>query len=983
MKKLVLVMFCLIIAMSLVLTSCDKISALFGKDKGGTDDTGNTGDTGDTGDKDNNGGTDDTGNTDNNGGSGDQGGADNGDGGNTDEPAACTHEGALICEKCFETLYAIETLPAIPSIPAADSIGIKVTDIDMVIGENVSDKGDLTMTMTEGYVALGENGKLQGYGTAKLSVDFRAYERVNDLEFDVLIEDNVLYYSQKGNSLDSSDIPIDTVGCYKVEDVKALKELKGQLEDIQAMAEQYMPIVEAWMNETLLPLFANVNLGIAPEPDTAEPSAEELKQYAELINSFYAVTQTEDGKTEISLKLDTLKEWNAMLAEKTPAELIDLLCGEGSFAAIEGLLLDEKLYDYSVADLLGYLEEAQGIDAGLVLDAFDTLVKEISEDETATLESMLIPMLFPNADLPEDFDLNSYLSDEEFLALSVKDALFYIYSMNIGNGGSNGEADGTVDGGANGTTDEAAPEATPDDLVTEIKKVISSVSSDLKGMSVYEFILNYAQIAAEEGTDPVEILVNTVNGAIDMMEESLDFTVTLDGNKNVTNIALNIAVDSGAQTAVYAVDINSESVSVDISFYEDGEKLDYMSAVMNEEKITVTYGVNSYNKVGSFAFEIIPGYTVTPNAEKVASIKAALAEAESLITAENVHNTLAEQYGEFYSYYGYKVLYDETTGITYLAYISSEDTVDNGDGTYSIGFMVSVTSYDPAGYYSYTVSNGCGDVLAIDVTFNAEVGRITSTAVFDTENASSSDIFDLVTLDLIIPVMTAGNLEESTDKMVEMLYNKTTGECGYTVEDYGDVESNGHMYMWNEEGSKASDDNTACEEVCYDYYECYLCKTGYKSYYSLGHLSEKHYVYNESTGEYEVYVSCQKESCDAEDTCVGTVSVYGYFTEEVYSSSEYAGFVVTVDENSAGTYRVYSDHTSNVDSFFAAYILDENGELAVDEYESTIQYAYADDSSEGLCFDCEVILEAGVTYVFAFNCYGYEDANFDVYIEKL
>ncbi len=934
MKKLLFLMLCLVLALSFSLVSC-------GEDEPPADNsTNNPGDNG-------------------------------GNGGNT----ACTeHVGTVICEKCYTALYEGFEL----AIPEINSIGAKVTDIDVTITGDPDDSGTLTATIIEGYVTLDEDYMLQGYGKAVLTLTYSEYigGRVDNLNADVFIEDNIIYISVVGDSFGSIDYATDFAYCVDVSKVAQLEEVKNQLETYKPMIEQYLPVVEEWFKNSLAPIFSNVDVSGAT--DTA-------KEYsARLINAFYTATENADGTTTLTFDLETLKTWNKALSEKTVAEIIDLVAGEGSFRAIEDLFANEKLYDFSVAQLLDYLKTEQGVDLLVLLDTIDTLVQQITGNETATLESLISSFIPPESGvtLPEDF--GDILENEEYLALSVKDALQLAF-----------EAE------------------TPEAAVAQFKAMAAPIITMLKENSAYDLIVTYMinsevvirplptpMSGTTEDEDMIGAMVEKFDAMIDMVSDCLTFTITADASDKITSVDVNIEVDMDGDMISCTVKATASQISIEmnVDVEEIGETVD-MSIVATSEKITITYDINVEGDVdATFAMEILANPTgMTADADKLAAVKAKLNSAAEKITVDAIYALLVEDY----SYSDRNVfLKDEENGLVYKVYVNYFDgePVDPDTGLYNIEISVDVTVFYVNSYFVYGIETGCTNITAISPAFTVRQLEYTdltfNSVALEKYPEVPADLFDFITLSVIEGV----DLSEAEEELrnLSFTYNSETGEYAYNY--YGDILTNGHDYVLAD-----SYDGETCESINWDRYKCTVCQYEYTYYYTHGHDTEKDedrtIVPETCNTKYTVYQKCTADGCDYYYTYTSETDHLGKGVEYSYNGTSFDVSVgcrlcppmkdigeITVDlQSSDVTITPYTELTPRGK---AAFLITVSETRSVNIYSertddqsdpvgylysyadgATTELVYSDDYGGGRDFSISYTLAAGQTYLIEFGAY--------------
>ncbi len=885
MKKLFLLMLCLFIAMSLVLTSCggdkDKNDDKPGEGENNTPDDGNNpgegegtnpgeGEGNKPGEGENEGNKPGEGEGTNPGegegnkpgegenegdkpGEGENEGNKPGEGENEGnkpgegDDTACdgiNHTGSVVCEKCFTPLYTA-TLPAMPAI---NSVGMKITDFDVTMNGSSEDAGKLTATIIEAFIELDEEGMLQGYGKAVLKLAYSNYSRTDELAADVFIEDNIIYIAVNGEVFGSANDEQNIAMCVDVFSVREIREAMATLETVQPMIEKYLPLVENWITTSLLPIFENVKL---------DGASNIINKYAaKIVNSLYTVTENEDGTATVALTLENLKKANEALADNTIAELIDVIAGEGSFEALETALLDDKLYNFSVAELLNYLKTEQGVDLAILFEELDALAVLLIGKEEATLEMLLTSMGLP---LPEGFDISALLTDEATLALSVKDALAMIM-----------------------TDTETGEGPTPAEAVTTIKGMLTNnILPMLKQMSVYDILLNIGGTGGEgsngtltktltstdEEVDPVQQMVEMVNSIIDTAQSYFIYTWTVNAAGVITSVDLSVDVDVDGTVVALVAKVTADQASFETSVVIDEVEVGTVSFVASKDKITVSFDMQIDEEASAkYTIELLPNPTdMTADAAKLAAIKTLLAKADGKITAEGLLAALTSKYTPENGWGNCKVFFDEESGLIYDVRVNgSYPSASDVEGVYNIRFSAYVTVIDPNDYFLYSVEEGCTGCLVIEPVFNSYYARLTlSTTVNKSSYISSDEIIAYTTLEMVKEAYDKaeeGDVESSSDSY-GIIYNTATGE--YTYNGYcAGTSLKGHDY----EVTSSNTADTSCTAVYFRTYTCSVCNDSYTYYYSIGHST---YLDEELTEEplscntpYIAYYACSREGCN-------------------------------------------------------------------------------------------------------------------------
>ncbi len=997
MKKTLLLILCLILAMSLALTSCKKNKDDPSKDDPGENVTPET----------------------------------------PEEPedptppaeTVCAHEGTLLCTKCYEPVYTEGTLPA---IPVADSFGAKVTDLNIVLEDSPEHAGTVTMKIIEGYLSLDAEGMLQGYGTAELAMAYSDYSRNDTLAADIFIEDNVLYISTSGSAFDNTEAAGATYGMMDISKMQALVDIKEQLAAYQPMMEQYMPVLEGWLTGSLLPIFENVNIRM----DTDFIA----KLAVKAINSFFVAADNADGTTSISLDLSVLKDWNKSLAEKPISELVDLIMGDGSFASVEDLILSDALYNYSVADLINYLKNEQGIDPIKLLASLDALATELSKDpesiapaEKVTFESVLIPLLnsyLPEENqLPADFDLDTYLTDNDFLKLAVKDALQMLFVTE-----------------------------TADEAVAMAQGIVTEYLGMAKTLTVYDLFISVKPSspeivlpvnASDASENQYDLLVKEFNKTIDELCEYFSYTITANADDMITKTELKVNVPAlnDSPAINFEAVATAEQIKIGFNVGIITKEAGKITFIVTPTKFTAEFDLDIEDDMDvSIKMEILPGHTMTAPADKLAAIKAQIAKFDGKLTAEalcKVLNERIEKTGLNINKY-YAITDGETV---YWIYVNSYDyTVDEATGEVTADVVFSVDAYDPENYYAIVVNDGCNGIIAVEPTFNTKsFDDVSITITYTPGDGTVNPLYWITAGDIQDLEMQNPDLYENSNQDQSMILNTVSGELGYNKYSYETrSDANGHLFVLKD--SKVPGDTVVCTEVYWEKYACSVCNKEVTYYYSEGHdtyydfdstvipetcntdyneyyrCSRCDYVKirTENTGHtperddvrtvlpgscnafYTVYISCtvcgevvdsyveraghidmnETYTYDPDGVEIGNICLVCYESEVcgyigIYSDLNYVHHVytggepfegatieVTIDEANAGSYVIYSEYFGeHVDPLLDVYIYNSLS----GEYDF---YGSDDDSGSDSQFYLELDLAAGNKYVFVLDIYG-------------
>nr|MBQ8891165.1 hypothetical protein [Clostridia bacterium] len=319
------------------------------------------------------------------------------------EPIAHTgHESAgFSCVKCDEILIPFEAL--LPAPGEVTTVGLELKDVALSVTDDEYPEFDSVQTveLASLIVYLDENGNLCGHGSGTINTYSPYYDLNTTLAVDAFLEGDVVYISTVGNNNNNTTLVKETYVRMSLTEY-ALGSLEG-VEDALVMVETLLPAVETWLVESFLPVFENAKLDTPVTPEEAGQKA-----IYKLLNTFFTPTETADGST-ITLDLSYVRELNKVLGEKTVAEAIDFLVGEGFFSQIE-LLIPQALA-FSVGDFIDFLSVNIGVDIPALLTSLDELAVLIIGSEEATFETLV----------GIEGNVEDYLENPEFLAMTVKD----------------------------------------------------------------------------------------------------------------------------------------------------------------------------------------------------------------------------------------------------------------------------------------------------------------------------------------------------------------------------------------------------------------------------------------------------------------------------------------------------------------------------------------------------------------------------------
>ncbi len=749
-------------------------------------------------------------------------------------PAAsgdCKHIGAIICETCFEPLVSFESI----EIPQMDSIAMKVTNFEIDITDSYYPEHSAIMTLeiTEGFIGIDANGALEGYGTAKIKTDYKA-SVIPDASFEAVfgIENNIIYFSATGVApMAASTEKGAAYGYVDISKNASVSELKTEVEGYLAMIEAYLPEVSSWITTSLAPVFENLDLSAVSNAAN--------KYKAKLLNSMFEATKNSNGTSTIKFSLDAIKTLYKDVLNNNIDKLFDKLTYDGAFAEIEALLADDKFYNYSVADLLNYLDEKQGIKLGNIFAALDSLAVIITEDANATLEGTLLPMIIEMAGgdpaMLEGFDLDSFLENEAILALSVKDALAMAFM-----GSSFGEP---VDA----------------ETLSAIKETVNGVVSSLKAQKLLALLPIDPEMLPSSGD---------FNTMIDSIEEMFSIVINVDKNNVATGMdaEANIVTPYGTVDFEAAFSANGSSISVE--FVSDTVNVDF-AINASSEKITVSMNqeITAEGVNAEATFEIIPDGTIAKNAAKISEIKEAIAKAP--VTKE----ALAIYLDDYYSDDARAKVFDDTANNRFV--IMQYNYANKIDAN-NIAAIISLTYIDYTDVFAAMTTPGCKNNVFISPIYNAKEGTVTV-------NMSAPDtsygqlLFQQITL-ANIPEPSEENIGITTYS-TEILYN--TSSKTYSTDH---IYENGHNYLIDETASTSGD---SCTAIYKNVYKCEFCGNSYSDYYTNGHSYK--ISSTGSNGNYNVTQLCTNAGCPKSSAQnVGSIT---------FSTTENVSYTTTSEDN--------------------------------------------------------------------------------------
>lgn len=401
----------------------------------------------------------------------------------TSVTAATGHESDnLVCGKCNTALVGIDSL--FPTVSEdVKSVGIVLSEVKLA---SVVDDQPLTLKLAELVFYLDEDGApaVYGEGAAKIGDEAEA----DNASYFVFSEGDMIYVE-----LTSPEDGTRYVEASLSELMLSNPEASNALE----MVNTLLPAIEKWVNDSLLPVFTTPDLPVEM-PELTEDRL--LLAASKVIDLFFDAKTTDNG-TVITLDLSIVKDANNALNEKTVAELIDAIGGEGSFLKLQAMV--PTVLGFSGEDLVKFLSLNLGMDIPAFLDALDELAVIITGMDGATLEMLL----------QIEGDIGAILESEEFLKTSVKDLL--MASMEL-------------------TTEDA------------LNAAIEEIFLTLKTNTVYQLLKVDPEIPAQ------------INGIVDMITEAVKLEITVEGDGKFAGTSLSVTLPEQNLYVTATVNVKGE-----------------------------------------------------------------------------------------------------------------------------------------------------------------------------------------------------------------------------------------------------------------------------------------------------------------------------------------------------------------------------------------------------------------------------------------
>ncbi len=806
---------------------------------------------------------------------------------------ALGHDGDLVCEVCYETVFNVPTV----DFSEYKSIGLELKDytLTLVYKENYDSVYDSTMTIDvlSGYVGLDDNGELVGAGKGTIRNVGANTNLDNSMELTFVIENGVLYAGMEGDNFEVNT----TYGENQYVKIDLTAETAPELEEMEeilAQVEALVPVIEEWYNEEFAPIFADVSI-----------STDGAKKYAaKLANALLKKTVATDGSYTLTIDFEAIKAFNSDLATKKISQIVDVLLGEGTYADVKAFINSDEFYSFSVADVIDYIETEQGVDLAELFGAINSLLATLTDNEDMTLEALLIQSGEFEGMIDEDFDIVEFLRSEEMANFSVMAALKTFIPA---------EDDPTT--------------ADVDEAAAAVKEFVAGIFTQLESTTVYELLAmmggsNNEQVrpnpddedalpnpgagnAPVADEDPMAAIVAEINAMIDMISEMTGITINVDKNGNYVSTVISVTVSDPSLTLTADITVTATDVTVDMALEGD------MGDVQNDAECTV---------------KVVPGMTVTVEAAKVAALKAVFADIPTVNNQEFFNiakNYIDDSLYNDYFYY--------TEGNTLYAICVEGINLDTDNDVARIYVSIYKTSNV---YNAMTVMKGCTNKLYVTLEAPFEMAE----GSFDAQNISGImaqnnyngecdfDFINTYYLNAGNAVANVQSLIDSADKNdawqedyanLSFLFDTATDTLTpyYNNEGYmsnsDEIDYNGHHFVLDE--TKSTEPEDYCTDMGKRHYKCSTCDYEYDYYYINGHsLGGSFYMLNDTAaglaGGFKMAALCMNTGCG--EVVTEDYTIYVDADASLNARYQAAGvtgatFLITVTE--AGEYTFYTD----------------------------------------------------------------------------
>ena len=604
-----------------------------------------------------------------------------------------SHVGGILCDYCGEKIVSLDKIFDLTPLESINNCAVVVNNFTFG-----ADDGLVEVDAAEIVLYLNDEGMLEGYGYGELLVKNTAVDVEHTTKAALYVEGAKVYAAVDGYG----DIDTTNEMDFWVE-LDLYEALMGSEQVAQAIGmleyvESKLPEIEAWLNDTFLPIFENVEIAIEIDEDKISSA---LYAFADAL---FASAVTEDG-TVLSLSADALKAANAKLATTEIDALIDSIVGEGTYNAFKEAV--PSALEFSVGRLLVEVDKA-GINIDAVFTALDELAVILTGDETATLESAL--------DLG-DVDISELVKQDDVKKLSVRDALISAFGFED-----------------NAETEENEAEESLD-------AAIDALFEAAETKTLYEIT----------GADDAAKAQEAIDEAIDNMFEYISFTILLNKDGVMENITIGYA-DEYADVAL-EIKLDETGINVKLSGNDDSVDVDvsivanYVTELKKENVAITLESIKEALDVDviteeNYASIYVTGSNVTVEPHYVDGVFAGIKVTEKNSWGGSSSDLLGN-YSEDYKITEYIVLAED---VPYLKLVGSEGcgtkrivrimvcaeaTVSYVTEYYSADGLISSETTD-----SYTTM----EHASLDIEFDASTGEIVDSAghywVLDAENST-------------------------------------------------------------------------------------------------------------------------------------------------------------------------------------------------------------------------------------------------------
>ena len=437
----------------------------------------------------------------------------------TEEIPALGHDGHATCGVCGEAIVTVEQL--FPTMPETAE-GLKLVIKDLSVEQSTLEP---TPAATSSAVnAAIVNADLNLYPTED---GIFAYGTITVKQNDTQITIDV--YSAGSAIL----MDVTMSGDGESQNTKMLVNPSNMMQSIMSdptrlLDEETLDIIGKTMTviETYIaPLFEGVELPSIEDMLPADTTASELLASAlteamqQALDTFFTVKGAETG-TDVVLDLSVMHEWNATMADATLSDLIDMLCGEGTYTTLKNAI--PVLLSVDVSDAIAFVEDTTGMDILDIAALIEDVIGVYMEDDTFTLDALL------------GISLEELLENEEFLSTTVSD--FILMSM---------------------TSEDAQQAPTSEDLLAQIAQVTTMIETT----KLYDLMNggNGAMVKAQ------------IDAAIDELEASFLYTIHLDKDGKPIGYTTSVPGMTGTMTVTdggftYAISGDGMDGSIDLTF---------------------------------------------------------------------------------------------------------------------------------------------------------------------------------------------------------------------------------------------------------------------------------------------------------------------------------------------------------------------------------------------------------------------------------